>query len=132
VIEGQTILELADCRNTFLIVQFAERDLAGIAAGDSADVRLIGEDEWRRGTVRGVRGSAARTNDMLLAAAPPTPDEHFIVAEISMPADRKGIEANRACNIGRLAEVRLQRHPLALLSWLSDMWKPAGVAAVTQ
>ena len=119
VVEGQTILELADCRNPFLIVQFAERDLAGITAGDSADIRLIGENQWRRGTVRRVRGSAARTNDILLAAAAPTPDEHFIVAEISMPPDENGIQASRACNIGRLAEVRLQRHPFALLSWLS-------------
>src|ERR1051326_1929456 len=132
VVEGQTIVELADCRNPFLIVQFPERELAAIAAGDTADVRLIGESEWRRGKVRRVRGSAARTNDMLLAAAPPTPEDHFIAAEISMPAGAKGIEANRACNIGRLAEVRLQRHALSLLSWLSGVWSPGTIAAVTQ
>ena len=132
VVEGQPILELADCRNTFLIVQFAERDMAGITAGDSADIRLIGENQWRRGTVRRVRGSAARTNDLLLAAAPPTPDEHFIVAEISMPRDENGIQANRACNIGRLAEVRLQRHSLALLSWLSGAPSDSKIATDRQ
>ena len=122
VVEGQTILELANCRSPFLIVQFPERELAGIAAGDTADIRLVGEDEWRRGAVRRLRGSAARTDDMLLAASPPVPDDHFIVAEISLPADQRKIEANRACNIGRLAEVRLQRHSFALLSWFSGMW----------
>jgi multidrug resistance efflux pump len=132
VVEGQTIMELADCRNPFLIVQFPERELAGIAAGDTADIRLIGADEWRRGTVRRVRGSAARSDDMLLAAAAPTPDDHFIVAEISMPLDEKGIEANRACNIGRLAEARLQRHSLALFGWLSGVWNNAKLASATR
>jgi multidrug resistance efflux pump len=129
VVEGQTILELANCRNPFLIVQFPERELAGIAVGDTADIRLVGEDEWRRGTVRRLRGSAARTDDLLLAAAAPMPEDHFIVAEISLPPDEKQVEANRACNIGRLAEVRLQRHSFALLSWLSGKTR---VAANTQ
>ena len=129
VVEGQTILELANCRNPFLIVQFPERELAGIAVGDTADIRLVGENEWRRGTVRRLRGSAARTDDVLLAAAPPMPEDHFIVAEISLPPNEKAVEANRGCNIGRLAEVRLQRHSFALLSWLSGKTR---VAADTQ
>ena len=58
------------------------------------------------------------------------PEEDFIVAEISLPPDQKAVEANRACNIGRLAEVRLQRHSFALLSWLSGVWKTR-VAAET-
>jgi len=62
VVEGQTIMELADCRNPFVVVQFPERELASIQIGDLASVRLIGEDQWQRGQVRRVRGSAARSD----------------------------------------------------------------------
>jgi multidrug resistance efflux pump len=129
VVEGQTIMELADCRNAFAVVQFPERDLASIGVGDVAQIRLVGENEWRRGQVRRVRGSAARNDEMLLAAAVPDPTDHYIAVDISMPEVSGPIEANRACNIGRLAEVRLERHSFALISRLFNLWSNVGDVA---
>jgi hypothetical protein len=40
----------------------------------------------------------SQDRDLMLAAAAPTPEEQFIVAEISLPPGEKQIEANRACN----------------------------------
>src|SRR5882672_1135182 len=125
VVEGQTIMELADCRNPFVAVQFPERELASISVGDIASIRLVGETEWRSGKVRRVRGSAARSDEMLLAAAVPDPKDHDIVVDISMLQDARPMEVSRGCNIGRLAEVRLERHALALVSWFLMPWNNA-------
>jgi multidrug resistance efflux pump len=133
VIEGQTIMELADCRNPFVVVQFPERELASISVGDVAAIRLVGENEWTSGKVRRVRGSAARSDEMLLAAAVPDPKDHDIVVDISMLEDARPMEVSRGCNIGRLAEVRLDRHAFALVSWLLKPWNNAvGTAESTE
>jgi hypothetical protein len=72
-------------------------------------VRLIGGDEWRHGKVRRVIGSAARTDDRLLAAQVPHPTASSIAVEVELLQDRSEAEHSGFCNIGRLAEVRFQR-----------------------
>lgn len=109
VTEGQTILDLADCAHRFVVVDLPEREFEQIKAGDSAAVRLIGSDEWRQGKVRQVLGSAARTDDRLLAAQVPHPTSSSITVEVELLQDQSEAEHNSFCNIGRMAEVRFQR-----------------------
>jgi multidrug resistance efflux pump len=109
VTEGQTILDLADCAHRFVVVDLPEREFEQIKAGDVAAVRLIGSDDWKRGKVRQVLGSAARTDDRLLAAQIARPTSSSIAVEVELLQDQSDAERNSFCNIGRMAEVRFQR-----------------------
>lgn len=120
VSEGQTVLDLAACQDRFVTVELPERDFEKLKPGAPAYVRLVGSNEWTTGQVRQIRGSAARTDDRLLAAQVKRPDPHSITVEVRLPDN---VEADRSnfCNIGRLAEVRFQRAPLAFLAGLGQM-----------
>jgi multidrug resistance efflux pump len=120
VTEGQALLDLADCAHRFVAVELAERDFEQIKAGDVADVRLIGGDDWNQGEVRQVRGSAARADDRLLAAQIPSPNAGKITVEVGLPADEAVADRNNFCNIGRLAEVRFHRAHFGFLAGLSQ------------
>jgi multidrug resistance efflux pump len=109
VVEGQTILDLADCGRRFVVVNLPERDFEEANAGDPANVRLIGSDEWRRGVVRQVRGSAARADDRLLAAQVLAPGPGSISVDVALPPDERAADRYNYCDIGRLAEVRFER-----------------------
>ena len=109
VTEGQTILDLADCARRFVVVDLPEREFEQIKASEAASVRLIGSDEWRQGKVRQVLGSAARTDDRLLAAQVPHPTSSSISVEVELLQDQSEAERNSFCNIGRMAEVQFQR-----------------------
>jgi len=109
VTEGQTILDLADCARRFVVVDLPEREFERIKPNAPAEVRLIGGDEWRQGSVRQVMGSAARVDDRLLAAQVPHPTSSSITVEVELVQDRSEAEHSGFCNIGRLAEVRFQR-----------------------
>jgi hypothetical protein len=114
VSEGQTLFDLADCENRFVIVQLPDRDFEQIKAAAPALVRLIGSDDWKQGYVRQVRGSAARVDDRLLAAQVPRPDSNSITVEIGLPPGGGQTDRNNFCNIGRVAEVRFQRSGFGL------------------
>jgi hypothetical protein len=123
VIEGQTLLDLADCGRRFVAVELPARDFEQIKAGDRAAVRLIGSNDWTEGSVVQVRGSAARADDRLLAAQVPTPNAGNITVEVSLepgvtPADSKGF-----CDIGRMAEVRFERSIFGLGQAFSLFWQ---------
>lgn len=115
VTEGQTLLDLASCERRFVAVELPEREFERTKAGDTAAVRLIGSDEWSQGIVRQVRGSAARTDDRLLAAQVPVPNSSSVTVEIEIKQQES--QQNSFCNIGRLAEVRFPRH----YGFLSDL-----------
>jgi multidrug resistance efflux pump len=109
VTEGQTILDLADCAHRFVVVDLPDREFERIKAGDIAAVRLIGSDDWQQGRIRQVRGSAARTDDRLLAAQIIRPASSSIAVEVELLQEGSDAERNSFCNIGRMAEVRFQR-----------------------
>jgi multidrug resistance efflux pump len=109
VTDGQTILDLADCAHRFVVVDLPEREFEQIKAGDMAAVRLIGSDDWKQGKIRQVLGSAARTDDRLLAAQIPRPASSSISVEVELLQETSEAEHNSFCNIGRMAEVRFQR-----------------------
>jgi multidrug resistance efflux pump len=114
VTEGQTILDLADCTRRFVVVDLPEREFEQIKPNAPAEVRLIGGDDWRQGKVRQVIGSAARTDDRLLAAQVPHPTSSSITVEVELPQDTEAGHSG-FCNIGRLAEVRFQRTGLGIV-----------------
>ena len=69
--------------------------------------------------MRQVLGSAARTDDRLLAAQIPRVASNSIAVEVELPQDEGGDDRNSFCNVGRMAEVRFSRSSgLAFLDWL--------------
>src|SRR4029079_14478737 len=62
VVEGQFIMDLADCRHRFIAVELPERVFEQVKTGDRASIRLVGADAWVEGLVRQERGSAARVD----------------------------------------------------------------------
>jgi multidrug resistance efflux pump len=118
VAEGQTVFDLAGCQDRFVSVELPERDFERFRTGAPAYVRLVGSNEWTEGRIRQVRGSAARTDDRLLAAQVKRPDANSITVEIGLPDDEAN--HNSFCNIGRLAEVRFQRSPFAFLAGITQ------------
>jgi multidrug resistance efflux pump len=121
VVEGQTLIDLADCGHRFVAVELPERDFEQIKAGDAAAVRLIGSSEWSGGKVLQVRGSAARGDDRLLAAQVPTANPGNIAVEVSLERSVTQAYGNGFCDIGRMAEVRFQRSSLGLgqaINWV--------------
>jgi multidrug resistance efflux pump len=118
VTEGQNILDLANCARRFVVVDLPERDFERVKAGDSPSVRLIGSDEWRQGKVRRVLGSAARTDDRLLAAQIPRGTLSSIAVEVELAQEDSDTDRNSFCNVGRMAEVRFQRAGLGFAEWI--------------
>jgi multidrug resistance efflux pump len=127
VTEGQTVLDLADCAHRFVVVDLPEREFEQIKAGDTAAVRLIGSDDWKQGRIRQVMGSAARTDDRLLAAQIARPVSNSIAVEVELLQENSDAERNSFCNIGRMAEVRFQRTGFGFVDRVLSML--AGIAA---
>jgi multidrug resistance efflux pump len=109
VVEGQSIVDLADCRRRFLSVELPERQVESIRRGDVAQIRLLGSDHWVSGTVEHIRGSAAQTDNRLFAAQLPKPSERQISVDVVLPANTVNPDSSRQCDIGRQAEVRFDR-----------------------
>jgi hypothetical protein len=126
VTEGQTILDLADCGESFVEVELPARDFERIKTQDTAAVRLIGDKDWHRGVVQRVRGSAARTDDRLLAAQSSRPDNTRVTVELKLAADALPMVNGTYCGIGRLAEVRFERIPLDVAERFVGSFKKLG------
>lgn len=127
VVEGQAIIDLANCNRRFITVELPERKIESIKAGDPASVRLLGSDNWIQGTVRQVRGSAARTGERLLAARIPKPEARHVTVEVVLPPDASSWAISRNCNIGRLADVRFERAKF----WGSSQKQPPAFPRIT-
>ncbi len=123
VVEGQFVMDLADCRNRFLVVELPERDFERINPGGRASVRLIGSSTWVDAYIRQLRGSAARMDDRLLAAQLPKPHSSAITVEVALPTGTYATENSSFCNIGRLAEVRFPRLETGLSGMISGVWR---------
>ena len=121
VIEGQAILDLADCRRRFVAVELPERDTEAVQSGDQAWIRIVGGSDWVSGRIQQVRGSAARSDERLLAAQVPKPNDRNVTVEVALPNGNLPADSNRFCNIGRLAEVRFGRNGLDLISGASTL-----------
>lgn len=105
VVEGQTLMTVADCRDRFVVVELPARKIEHLSVGDAARVRLLGSDRWQDGRVRRITGGAARQDMRLFAAEMPRIGPRSFTVEVSLqqpgPTDQR-----RSCDIGRPADVR--------------------------
>lgn len=105
VVEGQSLLTVADCRNRFVVVALPARKIERLSVGDVARVRLLGADHWQDGRVRRITGGAARQDSRLFAAEMPKPGPSSFTVEVSLETGDPP-DARRSCDIGRPADVR--------------------------
>lgn len=110
VVEGQTLIDLVDCSRRFITVEIPERKIESFRTGDPASVRLLGSDTWMDGTIRQVRGSAARQGERLLASQILKPEVRHVTVEVVLSPGALSQETSRFCDIGRLADVRFERN----------------------
>ena len=103
--EGQVLMDLADCRDRFVVVSMPARKIERMRVGDVAQVRLLGSGRWTEGRVRRITGGAAREDQRLLAAAVPAPGARMFSVEVAI-AGQRADDGRRSCDIGRPAEVR--------------------------
>ncbi|MEW5684619.1 MAG: HlyD family efflux transporter periplasmic adaptor subunit [Pseudomonadota bacterium] len=103
--EGQVLMDLADCRDRFVVVLMPARKIERMRVGDVAQVRLLGSGKWASGHVRRITGGAAREDQRLLAAAIPAPGPRMFSVEVGLDGHAAG-DGRRSCDIGRPAEVR--------------------------
>jgi multidrug resistance efflux pump len=109
VVEGQSIIDLADCTRRFVSVDLPERQAESIRRGEVAQIRLLGSTEWVTGIVERMRGSAALTDDRLYAARPSAPSERQVSVDVLLAGGTLAEDSTRQCDIGRQAEVRFDR-----------------------
>ena len=109
VVEGQSVIDLADCTRRFVSVDLPERQAESIRRGDVAQIRLLGSEEWITGIVERMRGSAALTDERLYAAQPTAPSERQVSVDVLLAGAAVGEDGSRQCDIGRQAEVRFDR-----------------------
>lgn len=107
VAAGQTLLELADCRNPIVVVEMPARMIERLKLGDQARVRLLGSDQWMDGSVQRIVGGTS-DYDPSMAVTGPTPHPRTFRAEVVLTTPRSP-DASRSCDIGRQAEVRFSR-----------------------
>lgn len=105
VAEGQPLMELADCRNRFLVVELPARKIEHLTVGDPARVRLLGSNRWMSGQVRRITGGAAQQDKRMFAANIPKPGPHSFSVEVSL-SGTEPTAGRRSCDIGRTADVR--------------------------
>lgn len=108
VVEGQTLLDLADCRSRFLVVELPAAKIERVHVGQTARIRLLGARQWIDGRVQKITGGAAQHDTRLLAADAPKPGPHNFTVEVAIraqAADRTPTDP-RSCDIGRMADVR--------------------------
>jgi multidrug resistance efflux pump len=131
VVEGQFVLDLADCSHRFVAVELPERVFEKVKAGDRASIRLVGSDAWIEGFVRQERGSAARVDDRLLAATVVKSTSGSISVDVEIPTEAWSEDRNgNFCDIGRLAEVRFPRHGISFASIAQYLFGTRSAAAV--
>jgi multidrug resistance efflux pump len=124
VVEGQSIMDLANCERRFVIVELPERAFESVVPGGRAQVRLLGSDTWIEGKVQQVLGSAARQDERLLAAQVAKPEGRRISVEVALPAASLSTQDGRYCDIGRMAEVHFDRKSGGIFAGLSGTLGP--------
>ena len=129
VVEGQTIMDLASCLRRFIIVELPARDFESVRPGSSAEVRLLGSDNWMTGTIVQVLGSAAFQDDRLLAAKVLKSAAQGITVEVSLGSDSLSTDSGRYCDIGRMAEVHIERDRLNPLKLLDHITQSLGLSS---
>lgn len=130
VVEGQTIMDLANCKRRFIIVELPARDFESVKPGAPASVRLLGSDNWMSGTILQVLGSAAHQDERLLAAKVLRSAAQGITVEVGLESDSLSTDSGRYCDIGRMAEVHIERNRLDPLKLLDRITQSLGLSSI--
>ena len=128
---GQDVVEVLDCRTTFLEVLVSEKRYNATRVGETLNYRLVGSDGFDTATVTALRGANAVAADRGLAAnMTAARDSQFrVYAKFDAAPDgpTAGANAGGYCDVGRHAEVRFPTalgeglsNPLALLQGLFE------------
>lgn len=104
VATGETIAELVDCREAFVLAPIPQDRVPEIEIGSIARFRLSGEREERQGTVASISASPSGDDLRKLAALPLHADDaKTVTVRIDLPAGA----APGTCDIGRTAKVSI-------------------------
>ena len=120
VATGDSVAELVDCRDSFVLAEVSQDRVPDIAVGGQARFRLSGEMEERTGTVLGVSGDPQKDDNRKLAAFPiQDTSERLATVRIGLAAREARLTARDSqdsCLVGRTARVLLPTNGSNLIS----------------
>jgi len=101
VAPGDSVAQLVDCSQSFLLVTFPQDRMNDIWLGAPARIRLTGEAMERTGVVAAIAGDTKDADEPKLAAQPyKNPDERVATVRINFP-----VNPEQGCLVGRSAQV---------------------------
>jgi multidrug resistance efflux pump len=104
VAPGDSVAQLVDCSQSFVLVNFPQDRMSDISLGSPARVRITGEDAERTAVVTSISGEAKDADEPKLAAQPfKNPDERMATVRI-----RFAVRPQDGCLVGRTAQVLIR------------------------
>ena len=122
VIAGNELVQILDCRDLFVDILVAEVDYDEIYPGRNAQVRLLGRSDAIDGQVMAVRGSAAVTEDVILAAKLPQSRGKDARIRVALPESSLNTDYANFCQVGRSVQVRFRTRSLPIVRWFKALW----------
>ena len=122
VIAGNELVQILDCRDLFVDILVAEVDYDEIYPGRNAQVRLLGRSDAIDGQVMAVRGSAAVTEDVILAAKLPQSRGKDARIRVALPELSLNTDYANFCQVGRSVQVRFRTRSLPIMRWFKALW----------
>jgi multidrug resistance efflux pump len=122
VIAGNELLQVLDCRDLFVEILVSEVDYDEIYPGREAQIRLLGRSDTLQGKVLAVRGSAAVTEDVVLAAKLPQSRGKDARIRVALPESPLHTDYANFCQVGRSVQVRFKTRSIPLVRWLKSLW----------
>lgn len=104
------LLELVDCSKVFVDTSVHERYFGKLKAGDSASIKLVGDNRVLKGKVEFIRGGAlSESSTAFLAGATQVLRPHEI--QVMIKIDEKDVEKGKGqfCYMGRTGEVSFDK-----------------------
>ncbi|KAA2236102.1 HlyD family secretion protein [Salinarimonas soli] len=122
VVLGNELVRLLDCRDLFVDILLPEVDYDEIYPGRAAEVRLLGRSATVPAEVLSVRGSAAATEEVTLAAVPPAAKGRSARIRLALHQSDLNTDFGNHCQVGRSVQVRFESRSLPLRRWMSSLW----------
>jgi multidrug resistance efflux pump len=104
------ILEMVDCSKVFVDASVHERYFNKIDVGDTATIKLVGENKVLKGTVQSIRGgSLSESSTAFLAGATQVLRPHEI--QVMIKVSEKDVDKGKGdfCYVGRTGEVSFDK-----------------------
>jgi multidrug resistance efflux pump len=122
VVTGNELVQILDCRDLFVDILVSEVDYDEIYPGRNAQVRLLGRADAIDGQVTAVRGSAAVTEDVILAAKLPQSRGKDARIRVALPESALNTDYANFCQVGRSVQVRFRTRSLPIVRWFKSLW----------